>query len=386
MLKIACSATAALLVACAPAALAQSYQAQTDQAQTDEADSPAAPLAAADRDGEITVVSPLLHPSAGLMNDHMHEGGEAMIGLRFERRRSSGDNVRGTERIADADIVAAGYSARTTSMEMDMVMLDLMYAPSDKVTLMVMPHYMWHRMEMVGIDPEAGSGGVGGGAGGGHHGGHGGSVPFGETHEHAAQGFGDTLVSASYRLARSRPFSAHATLGLWLPTGKTEKKNADGTYVHYMMQPGSGTWDVEPSLTVSGQAGSLGWGAQGGYRWRTHDRNDAGFAFGDRAQASVWASSLLASGLGATARAEYVHEGRIEGHYDGPHHHAAPVDRQANYGGDTVSLGLGLNWLLPLGARAPQLSGEIAVPVYQDLNGIQVPQDWRLSIGLSRNF
>lgn len=364
MLKIASAAAAALLVACAPAALAQTLDSDADSA------------------GEITVVSPLLYPSAGLMNDHMHDGGEAMVALRFERRRHAGDNVRGTGRIADADIVAAGYVARARSMEMDMAMLDVMFAPSDKVTLMVMPQYMWHRMEMVGIDPDAGSDGEAGG----HHGSHGGAVPFGETHAHETAGFGDTLVSASYRLARSRGLNAHASLGLWLPTGATGKKNADGTYVHYMMQPGSGTWDLEPSLTVSGQAGALGWGAQGAYRWRTLGRNDAGFAFGDRAQASVWASTLFGAGIGATARAEFVHEGAIEGHYDGPHRHAMPADRQANYGGDTVSLGLGLNWLLPVGARAPQLSSEIALPVYQNLNGIQVPQDWRFSVGLSQAF
>src|SRR5690606_27469803 len=121
-------------------------------------------------DEAITVQSPLLHPAAGLMNEHMHEGGEAMIGLRFERVRYGGGNVSGDDPIADPAIVAAGYTVRTESMTMDMVMLDLMYAPTPNLTLMVMPHYMWHRMEMVGIDPAA-AGGDGGGHDG-HHGGH----------------------------------------------------------------------------------------------------------------------------------------------------------------------------------------------------------------------
>lgn len=329
----------------------------------------------------IVVASPLLHPSAGLMNDHMHAGGEGMIGVRLERRRFSGANVSGTETISDADVLAAGYPVRAKSMEMDMVMLDLMFAPSERVTLMVMPHYMWHRMEMIGIDPMAGMD-----MGGMDHSGHGAMLGFGEVHAHGTEGFGDTLVSASYRLARSHAFNAHATLGLWLPTGSVEKTNMDGTYVHYGMQPGSGTWDLEPSLTVSGTRNGFGWGAQGSYRWRSFDRNDAGFAFGDKAQVSAWTSYMLTGSLGATARAEFVHEGRIEGHYDGPHKHASPPDRQANYGGDTVSLGLGLNWLLPAGPRSPQLSGEFALPVHQDLNGIQLPQDWHISVGLSQTF
>jgi hypothetical protein len=328
----------------------------------------------------ITVQSPLIHPAAGLMNEHMHEGGEFMVGVRFERTRHSGTNLDGDEAITDPAIVAAGYSARTEAMTMDMVMLDLMYAPTGNLTLMVMPHYMWHRMEMRGIDPAAGA--VGGD--GGHHGGH--VIPFGEVHEHSTEGFGDTLVSASYRLARGK-VGAHATFGVWVPTGASDKKSASGRFVHYGMQPGSGTWALEPSVTLTGRTGALGWGAQAAYRWRTEEHNDSGFAFGDKARATGWASHLLTGDLGVTGRLEYVHEGKVLGHYNGPHNHAAPPDRQENYGGDTVTAGLGFNWLLPVGgSHRPQLGAELAVPLYQNLNGIQAPQDWRVSLALSQTF
>ena len=327
----------------------------------------------------IVVDAPLLHPSAGLMNDHMHEGGEFMVGLRFERMRYSGVNRSGTDAISDAAIVAAGYSVRTQSMEMDMAMLDLMFAPNDKVTLMVMPMYMWHRMTMLGIDPMAGAGGG--------HGGHGTGLGYGMTHSHGAEGFGDTLVSASYRLASSPRLGAHATLGLWVPTGAVDKTNPDGTFVHYGMQPGGGTWDIEPSATVYGHSGAFGWGAQASYRWRTDDDNASGFAFGDVARATGWASYLVTSGVGLTTRLEWRHEGSIEGHYNGPHKHSSPPDLQQNYGGDTVSAGLGVNWALPVGrAKAPQLGAELSVPLYQNLNGIQAPQDWRFSVSLSQAF
>lgn len=329
----------------------------------------------------ITVQSPLLHPAAGLMNEHMHEGGEAMIGLRFERSRWSGANRSGTDDVADPAIVAAGYSSRTESMTMDMVMLDLMYGLTQNITLMVMPHYMWHRMDMVGIDPDADAGG----GHGGHHGGH--AIPFGEVHSHSTEGFGDTLVSASYRLARRPGFGAHATLGLWVPTGSVDKTNPDGTFVHYGMQPGGGTWDIEPSLTVTGRSGALGWGGQAAYRWKTESENESGFAFGDKARVTGWASYQLGGSLGATARLEYVHEGQVEGHYNAGHNHAAPPDRQENYGGETVSAGFGLNWLLPVpGEQRPQVGAEFSVPLYQDVNGIQAPQDWRLSLSLSQAF
>lgn len=335
---------------------------------------------------EITVENQLMHPSAGLMNDHMHEGGEAMIGLRFERHRYSGANRSGTAELTDAEVFAGGYTVRALSMEMDMLMLDLMYAPTENITLMVMPHYMWHRMEMVGIDPMPGMPGMGDMGGG--HGDH--SLGLGEVHAHGVAGFGDTLVSASYRLARSPGFNAHATLGLWVPTGSVDVRNDDGTFVHYGMQPGSGTWDIEPSLTLGGRFGggasAAGWGAQASYRWRTSDANDSGFAFGDKARVTAWLSYLFTGNLGAVTRIEYEHEGQIEGHYNGSHHHSSPSDIQGNYGGETVSAALGFNWLLPVGRQAPQLSAEFSVPVHQDPNGIQLPRDWRLSLGISQTF
>lgn len=348
----------------------------------------ATPAFAQDGEGDdmIEVQQQLLTPSAGLMHDHMHEGGEVMVGVRFERQRFSGANQQGTDEISDAEILAAGYTTRARSMEMDMVMLDLMFAPTSDITLMVMPHYMWHRMVMVGIDPANTGMDMGHGMEGGHGHGHGG-LPFGMEHAHGTEGFGDTLVSASYRLARKPGFRAHATLGVWIPTGAVDRMNDDGTFVHYAMQSGSGTWDIEPVLTVSGTEGALGWGAQASYRWRTEDANDSGFAFGDKARVTGWLSYLLTGDLGATARVEYEHEGPILGHYNGPHNHNAPVDIQANYGGETVSAGLGLNWRLPVGGRMrPQLGVEFTLPVYQDLNGIQLPRDWRMAVSLTKTF
>jgi hypothetical protein len=334
----------------------------------------AVPARAQDAADAIVVQTPLIHPAAGLMNEHMHEGGEVMLGLRFERTHAGGANQAGTDTITDPEIVAAGFGARASAMTMDMAMLDLMYAPSGNVTLMVMPQYMWHRMEMVGIDPAGVS-----------HGGH--SLAYGATMEHSTDGFGDTLASASYRLVRRPGVGAHVTLGVWIPTGAVDKKDEDGNFVHYGMQPGSGTWDIEPSLTVTGRTGAVGWGAQAGYRWRAEEHNETGFAFGDKARATGWVSTLLGSEVGVTGRLEYVHEGKLLGHYNAGHNHLAPPDRQANYGGDVISAGFGLNWLLPLaGASRPQLSGELSVPLYQDLNGIQAPQDWRFTLGISQAF
>ena len=336
---------------------------------------------------EPIVVTPVaVYPAAGLMNGHTHDGGEFMIGLRYTRNSYSGTNQSGTDPVSDAEVLAAGYTVAASEMTMDMVMLDLMYAPNDTLTFMVMPHWMRHEMTMVGIDPANTGMPMGGMDMGdmdhGHHG-----LTFGQSMTHSTQGFGDTLVSVSYRLANTPGLKAHATLGVWAPTGKVNRKNADGTFAHYMMQSGSGTWDIEPALTVTGQSGMIGYGAQTSYRWRTKDANESGFAFGDQAQASGWVSYLVDSGFSLTSRLTWEHEGQILGHYNGPHNSRTPSDIPANYGGDTVLAGFGANIALPVGGRhRPQVGMEVGVPLYQDLNGIQLPDDWRASLSLSQTF
>ena len=366
------SAAALLLLTCASPVLA-------DETMID---------APAEQAEPIIVTDVSLYPAAGLMNEHTHDGGEAMIGLRYAHNRFSGPNRSGTDTVSDAEILAAAYTTRAARMEMDMVMLDIMYAPNDKVTLMVMPHWMRHEMTMVGIDPANTGMGMDDGMGTGmdmppgHDHGHG--LALGQTMTHTSSGFGDTLASASYRLANTRSFKAHATFGVWIPTGEVARKNPDGTFLHYGMQGGSGTWDIEPSLTVSGRKASWGWGAQAAYRWRSESENKSGFVFGDRFVSNIWTSYAVSRAASLTGRLGYEHEGAIEGHYNGPHNHATPADRQQNYGGDTVLAAFGANIALPLGGAMPvQLGFEGGVPIYQNLNGIQQPEKWRFSAALT---
>src|SRR5690606_10419512 len=109
------------------------------------------------------------------------------------------------------------------------------------------------------------------------------------------------------------------------------------------------------SVTVSGNDGRLGWGGQAGYRWRAEKRNEAGFAFGDRARASGWLSYLAGPGVSLTARAEFSHQGRIEGEFAGPHYEMmSPADRPFNYGGDVLTGSAGVNWQPWEEGRGPQ--------------------------------
>jgi len=316
------------------------------------------------------------HGPAGMMGDHIHRGGEFMVGLAWMHDKYGGTNQSGTNDIADQAIAEAGYTTRTKSMTMDMVMLHLMWAPNDRVTFTVMPSWMRMEMTMLGIgmpmDQDMDMGGHG------HY-----ALAPGETMTHSVSGISDTEVGALVSLSRNSRLSAHAGLAVSVPTGSVSRKNQDGTFVHYGMQPGSGTWDVIPSLTASGGGDTWRWGAQARYRLRAEERNDSGFRFGNRFNASIWATRSMSPTAALTARLAYQQEGRIKGHYNGSHNHASPADRQENYGGKLLEAGLGGNVIVDGKWR---LGAEATVPLHQDVNGIQAPKEFGVNFNISRMF
>lgn len=312
------------------------------------------------------------HGPAGTMSEHVHKSGDVMVGLMWMHESYGGANRTGTTALTDAEVAAAGYAAKADAMTMDMAMLHVMYAPSDRVTLMVAPSWMRMGMTMQGLP----------GGTGGSHGGHGALMP-GETMHHSTSGIGDTQFGAVLALSRRPALSVLAGLIISAPTGNATRKNADGSYVHYMMQGGSGTWDLNPSLTLRGQTAGFSWGTQAAYLFRAEEANAAGFRFGDRFTATAWLAKPLSPRLSLSARALYSDEGAIKGHYNGAHSHAAPPDRQRNYGGQRLELGLGGN--LVVGERL-RLGAEATMPVYQMVNGIQPPKRFGAQLNASVMF
>lgn len=327
-------------------------------------------------DGDQVVLRPGSHAPAGVLYDHMHKAGEFMVGYRFMYSRQSGDTLRGTNSVSDLDLAAAGYTMKATSMNMYMNMLDIMYAPTDWLTLMVMPQWVSMDMTMQGLpmlpDMDMDMGG---------HGMHMGS------HSHTTDGFGDTLLSGLVRLYQDETNHAHVGITFSAPTGSVTQKNAEGRYTHYMMQLGSGTWDFLPSVTYTGHVDRWSWGGQLLGVIRMEGENEAGFRFGNVFQATGWGSYRLLDWISGSLRMLYYTQGDIEGHYNGPHSHSSPPDRQANYGGDFLDIGFGFNTVVLDGPlRGNRLGIEWLQPVYTDVNGYQLDRVGTLWVNWSLAF
>ena len=108
-----------------------------------------------------------------------------------------------------------------------------------------------------------------------------------------------------------------------------------------------------------------------------------GFKFGDLFTATAWISKPITPKVTLSTRLSWTDEGAIKGHYNGPHKHSSPPDRQENYGGQRLDAGIGFNAILPGRLR---LGVEALLPLHQSLNGIQPPRSFGTTVNLSRAF
>lgn len=333
----------------------------------------------------------------GRLAPHQHRAGEWMFGVTYKTRDYSG-MYSGSTSVTSSDLSAAGFSMTSTTMRMDMTMLHWMYALSDAVTMVVMPHYMQMDMEMKPVTHSASMHAMAGSGAQGmpmfatgmqpmhsgsmtarmmDHSAHGGGA-----HDMSVSGWGDTVLGVTARLHEAAGLLVQANLHLSAPTGSVTRKQASGRFLPYGMQLGTGTWDALPALTVTK---SLANGDLVGGRISTRlpleSDNKSGFAFGESYTAEAWVGFGLIDKLAASVRLAYEKENPISGHYNGPHNHASPMDFQSNYGGEFVDLGIGLHVNTALAGL--QLGLEWIIPVSEHYNGFQLGRDQGIVVDLS---
>lgn len=319
---------------------------------------------------------------AGVMFNHMlTRRGDVMIGYRYMFSRQGGDILNGdnTSGVSDFNIInraCAGKPCyvRPTGMSMHMHMLDIMYAPTDWLNLMLMPQFVEMDMSMRLLDESPRTGG---------HDAIGHAITHSE-HEHTSAGLGDTELHALFKLYRGRSSEMHLGLGLSAPTGDVSvgmrpMMHVDMGLMDYGMQLGSGTWDFKPSLTYTGTRAPLSWGAQLNGTLRLEDRNVSGYALGDMVQATAWGSYDLGDVWSTSLRGVYTSQGEIEGEFNDTHTPIGPVDYPHNYGGTFIDLGVGIAANIRNGTFAGNRLGlEWLLPVQSDFNGHQLDREGTL--------
>jgi hypothetical protein len=329
---------------------------------------------------------------AGVMFDHaLHKSGDVMVGYRYMYNNTAGDTLHGNSVAQDIAIKNQGCITKTnqhcsttpTYMTMHMHMLDLMYAATDWLTLMLMPQFVDMNMNMRDVE---------GGA----------EDPIGHMHGggHNTGGVGDTGLYAITKLFDTPSQHINLSLGISAPTGDVgiKLRNTHGLgdlFIHYGMQLGSGTWDFKPAITYTGELNDWSWGAQASGTKRLESKNASGFAFGDIFQATAWGGYNLTNWLSASIRGVYTVQGTVKGELNNDHFGdgkegrpwGGTEDYTGNYGGRFWDVGFGLSAAVPSGdLQGNRLSFEWLQPVDTDVNGYQLDRDGALSASWSYMF
>lgn len=304
------------------------------------------------------------HAPIGVMGDHRHEAGEVMLSYRFMYMRMEGSRI-GTDPIADEDIISPSgedFLVTPVEMPMQMHMFGAMFAPSDRITLMGMLPVLSNSMDHI--------------------------TRAGGTFTTESGGIGDLKLGAMVGLADWADQSLHLNAMVSLPTGSVEEldelptSGGEEVQLPYPMQVGSGTVDLRPGLTWLGQTGDWSWGAQGGATIRLGD-NDRGWTLGNRYYGTAWWARLLGRHVSAALRVQGTRTGNIDGMDEAPSVNPAvvPTARTDLRAGTVLEGGPSFNLYIPQ-ARAFRIAGELLLPLYRDLDGPQLENDWTLVLGV----
>jgi hypothetical protein len=312
----------------------------------------------------------------GVMTDHVHGKGQWMVSYSYMNTMLSG-NRSGQYNMSD-DNVFQNYYAAPQKMTMQMHMLMVMYGISENLSVMVMGNYNINTMSM-NMDPTMmmHMGGIS-------------AMPM--TMSTATSGLGDTKVTALYRLADKQNARVILGLGLSLPTGSIEQKSisvvGDTVKSSYMMQTGTGSVGLIPSVSYIAQSNSISWGLSANACIQT-GANSEGYQWGNQFTGTGWVAYKLFNFVSASVRLEAGSTGSISGFDRDIAVFSAndPTANTANYGGTHATAFAGLNFYVPGGrCKNFRIAFEYGMPFYQDLNGTQMPLTSSLNGGIRYNF
>jgi hypothetical protein len=300
-----------------------------------------------------------------VLGSHTHLKGEWMIGYRY-MRMNMGGNLDGTHKVSLADVLRQ-FPVVHTKMTTDMHMGELMYAPSDSLTLMAMIPY--ESMSMGHLNRA------------------------GVRYTTVAAGFSDLMLMGLYTFigdARKGGNRVLLNAGMSFPTGSIDTRYNTPTRqnqkLEYPMQLGSGTFDLIPGITYLGETSDWAWGVQ--TIGTLHlGRNKNHYSFGNEFRVNSWGVYKVNDWLAPSLR--------IDGHDWGNVHGADPeVNPTSNSAydpnrqkGKRVDLFIGVNLYVPKGKfKENRLTLEAGWPIYQSLKGPQLQTSQLWNIGFNYTF
>lgn len=310
------------------------------------------------QDNQWTSSRPDGHAPISVMGDHYHKKGELMFSYRFMPMWMEG-KLQSSDNIFNEDIYQ-NYMVAPQKMNMNMHMLGIMYAPSNRITLMAMGNYISNSMDLrtrMGVDFTTQSGGL-----------------------------GDVTVFSIIKIVNRNRQSLHTNVGISIPLGDIDQRDAtpmmNNAQLAYPMQLGSGTWDPILTLTYLGQSDKFSWGLQPKYIFRL-GKNSENYTLGNRFDVVGWGAIKVSDYLSFSTSLSYFDTQKINGADADLNPMMMPLANTANSGRSQLDVGIGTNFYVPKGSlKDLRIAAEIKIPAYQRVNGIQMKNTLMATFGI----
>ncbi len=322
----------------------------------------------------VELARPDAHAPIGVMGDHMHHEGELMLSYRYMFMRMDG-NRDGNDRVPLSDVLLPGgtYRAAPRDMDMQMHMLGGMYAPKDWVTLTVM-----FPIVVLTMDHQTASG---------------------QRFTTRSTGLGDIRTTALVKIFENEHHEVHANAGISWPSGSFSRKDntpasmGENTLLPYPMQLGSGTVDLLPGVTYNGQDDIFSWGGQAQGTVRL-GRNSQNYRLGNQYMLTGWGAVQANAWLSGALRLQWRQWYNIEGQDSRladpmgiPAEDFIPTADPKLRAGKQLDLGPSMNFLMKKGPlKGTRLGLEVLFPLYRNLDGPQLENDWTVAAGVQYTF
>ena len=304
------------------------------------------------------------HAPISVTADHYQGKGGMMFSYKFMNMNMEG-LLSGDDAISNDDAHNAGYMVTPLKMPMQMHMFGMMYAPSNRITLLAMASIIKNdmdlQMRMMGM-----------------------VTPF----TTSSSGFGDVKLGMIYKFINKNRQSFHGNLTFSLPTGSISKKDEtpmsspNKIQLPYPMQIGSGTFDTNLGFTYLGQTTLFSWGSQISTTIRLGKNSDK-YALGNKYGINNWFAVKATNWMSISARLEGKVVDKIRGINTNLNPMMVTTADTQNSGGTYINSGIGFNLYAPKGQfKDLRLGFELASPLYQKVNGIQLKQKETITVGL----
>jgi hypothetical protein len=288
----------------------------------------------------------------GVMLDHTHEKGDWTFLYRYQRV-SFQDLLIGDDSVPASQLVPSRYESVPTYQLVQTHLFGVMYAPHPRFTFaLLLPYHVKDVTSFgTGLPPSM-----------------------------STNGIGDARLMFMIPFVQKGTQKTQFNVGVSFPTGSIEEREGPGSQrLPYVMQLGSGTYDVHWGITYTGEYDFLSWGGQFESIYRVGE-NSVGYRLGSVYGASGWIAGSLGRWVTTSARLTWRRTNNIHGQDPTLDKTISPLNDNMIQAGSFLGIGPGVNVLLPY-FGGQRFAVEVIIPIYQNLDGPQLAKDLILTAG-----